>query len=588
MSVRSDHLIRTACLCLVLVPTQFFFALAARGQDAPPAENAPAAAAAPAAGSSEGSPLYNSPFNGPGSYQETPFSVVPPTDSSDLGAPLYQVPQSSAFRGYGGTATTLTPINADPFAGNVGLDANQYPKMGEAQGSVSIYSQSDAGIPFVYRAFPPDDADLKAGPFYLKFESLEADMYYSDNYNETATDRRSEVLAILSLNMTLMAQITEGLEISVNGTLIYLPLQNTVGVTSNSFYGNFPLLLPIPTFLSAVNYDTLIGGWYVRFEDQISAQPATYSDSTQYTYNLFSGSVLDQSNGKYVFRSGHVDLRSNQSGSNSQEDNFFVYSNIVSAETSHYYPDDVLVSARAYRQDLWYNQETRGLPTSRDDFLIQAQSIRENMRFKPYVSFEVEHTSDVPGVYEIGQAGFTGPITDQLFLAAGAGYYLSNTGNQGFLYDLTLTHQAGPDTSEVLQVARSLNDFDDEVDTTEYYRITQVLGPTLNVSAFADHTEYEEFSGDLSNDNQEDAGVLLACDLGPLTSLRIAGLYTHQHFNDNSISDTWTGRIDLYRHISDTLFFRAIYQYQRYIEGQASNGSYYENTVYLSLEKIFP
>jgi hypothetical protein len=411
-------------------------------------------------------------------------------------------------------------------------------------------------------------------------------MLYSDNYNQTHTNRQSEVLAILQLNMTLIAQLSEGLQIAVNGTLFYLPLQNIVGLESSSFSGNFPLLLPIPTFLSQVSYDTMIGGWYVRFQDAVSAQPGYYSDSTQYNYNLFQGSMLDQGNGKYIFHSGRVDLRSNSSN-NSQTDNFFVYSNTLSASTSRYFADDLLFSADAYRQDFWYNQGNRGLPSSRDDLFLALQSQRENLRFKPFITYEIDHTSDVSGVYQTITAGLTGPVTDQLFLSASVGYYLSNTGHQGALWNLTLNHEAGPYTTESAEIIRSLNDFDDEVWTTDYYRITQTLGPTLFATLFADHSDTEELSSGLTNGSQDDLGARITWLLGPKTSLSLSGIYTHQDFRDGVLSDTWTGRADFCRQITDTLIFRAIYQYQRYSENNA-DASYFENIVYLTLSQSFP
>lgn len=247
-----------------------------------------------------------------------------------------------------------------------------------------------------------------------------------------------------------------------------------------------------------------------------------------------------------------------------------------------------MLTARADRTDIWYDdQNGSDLPRSQENFFIEAQSIRENTRFKPFVWYEINHTSDVSGVYQQAHTGVSGPITDQLFLYADIGYYLSTTGNSGFLFDVDLRHEAGPYTTEELQLARQLNDFEDEVVNTGYYRITQVLGPTLYATAFANYVEFQELTNnDYVDSHQYDVGLRLNWILGPLTNLAVSGIYSHQSYNDGARDDVWTGRVDLYRQLEDNFFFRATYQYQR-ADARPSRENYFENVVYLSLSKFF-
>jgi hypothetical protein len=587
-------------LPILLVLTQLCLALTGRGQNAPQAGAESASATPPAPESFQEAAPNDAPSTRPGAGDEQGFGSWP-SSQSDWGASDADVPNSRTSRPFEPNNVPFDPAtglpasggsaNADPFSTRpFGLGYVQNPNLGQAEGTVSFSLTPLSSFPLIYRAFPPEDANLKAGPVYLKFERAEADMYYSDNYNLSATDRRSEVLAILSLNMTLIAQLSEDLQFSVNGTLIYLPLQNIVGLESSSLNGTF-LLVPLPTLLSQVTYDTVIAGWAVRFQDQFGSGPGSYSDSAAAAFNLFDGSYLQQNNnGKYSFHSGRVDIRGNSSDDIDNRDNnfFYFFYNTISAYTDRYIEDDILLTAIASRTDLWYDEQNLGLPSSFENFFAEAQSVRENLRFKPFVAYDISHSSDVPGVFQFVYAGLSGPITDQLFLYASVGYYFSSDGAEGSLWDLTLRHDAGPYTTEWLQIARGLNDFNDEVVTTEYYRLGQVLGPTLYGSIIADHTSFQELARDqVSNSDREDAGAQLTWTLGPKTWLNLTAIYSHQDIDNGPVIDSWIGRIDFDRQLSDTVFFRALYQYQRYNVNQPGQG-YFENIVFLSLAKYFP
>jgi len=551
---------------------------------ASPADGAtpPNAATPEAAGG--GPPLYYNQGAEPPAYGVPGLGIVRQIPASDFSTtPQYGVPYASVL----GNQTI------DPFSNHgVGLDLNDYAKAGNVTGNIDL-GYAGIGVPtlpFIHHSAEPQDADLKIGPLYLFFDSLTASLLYTDNYNLTDHNRKGETLAIISLNMTLVAQLTEDLQLSVTGSLVYLPIQNILGFESSSLNGSLGFLLAaLPALAADASYDTLIAGWPVQFRDDFRTATGSYSDDTLDDFSLFEGSALEQQNGQYVFRSARVNLRNDNAANNSygQNNYFSFFANTLSATTLNYLPSDIQVTARASRSDLWYNQDNRGLPSSRDDFYILAQSERPTMRFKPFASYEIEHSSDVPGVYQIARVGLSGPITDQLFLYTDFGYYRSNTGNQGYLFSLDLSHVAGQYTTEDLSIRRDLNDFDDEVVTTEYYRITQVLGPTIGAAAFADHSTFNELADDqVINRSQEDFGLSLNWVLGPLTRLQVQGIYARQDYNDGYSDEVWTGRVNLSRTITDTLHLEALYQYQNYRANQTDH-NYYENLVFVSLVKYF-
>jgi len=549
--------------------------------DASPAAPADATSGSPAA-TGNGTLYYNQPGQPP-TYGEPSFGILQRLPSSELGTPQYGVPYSSVLNGQ-----SLDPLTGKGF----GVDFYDFPKAGNAEGSLSLGSVG-IGLTddnFLRRAVAPEDADLKIGPLYFYLDSLTGSLLYTDNSHLSATNRQSETLAIISLNMTLLVQLTEDLQFSISGSLIYLPIQNILGFESSSLEGGLGFLLAaLPTLTANATYDILVAEWPVRFRDSFTTSTGSYSDSTRDSFSLFEGSALQQQNGKYVFRSARVGLRNNEgdNNANSQNDYFSFFTNTISASTQGYLPSDILLSSYAERSDLWYNQGNRGLPTSREDFYVLAQSVRPTLRFKPFASYEISHTSDAPGVFQQVEAGFSGPITDQLFLLTDMGYFLSNTGNEGLVWRLDLQHLAGENTTEDFSFQRDWNDFDDEMITTEYYRITQVLGPTINGAGFADHTSYEEVAGSGAvNRDQEDFGAGIYWILGPLTKLAVQGEYTHQNFDDHFRTDTWTARVNLSRTISDSMHLEAFYQYQNYMANE-SDRNYYENLVYISFTKTF-
>ena len=606
---RSSRILR---LPLILVLTQLCLVSAARAQAAqglaanapPPSQSAdPASQAADASASSPADASSASPGLSPSadSFQYAPGQSAGPIAPPAAGANEVLPSGASAAPPLSLPYSTVEPIQGvdrntfDPFSGQyLGTGANEGvgAHMGHLTGSASFGGLGTGAYyaPFLRRAPAPTDADLKLGPLYLYLYRLQADFLYTDNVNLTTNNRRSAEYAIITLNMEIIAQLTDDLQIAVYGSVIYLPLQNILAATeSSTLEGGLGFLLgALPVLTAQVAYDTQVGDWPVRFADEFQTTTGHYSDSTRDEFGLFQGSDLQSGGNPNTFRSNEAGLRNaNGSGSYEQQDYFSYYENTVSATTTGQLPNDASVYARAYRSDLWYNQGSRGLPTSRDDFYVQVASTKPEWRFEPYASYEVSHSSEIPGVFQIAHIGLQGPITDQLYMNASAGYFWNNQGQQDSLYLFELRHEAGPNTTEYLEIARGLSYFDDEVITTEYYLLSQVLGATRGGVAFADHSDFQELVNDgYANRSQEDVGARLTWNIGPLTTLNLTGVYTHQDFDDDLTTDTWTGRVTLSRIVSDSIFFQAFYQFQHYNANQPDR-KYEENLVFLSLVKYF-
>jgi len=462
-------------------------------------------------------------------------------------------------------------------------------KIGNVEGSSSFQLPNvGTAIPFFRSGTEPDNANIKAGPMYIKFHWMDGLVLYDDNYRRTETDRKSELLVLLRLNMTIIAQLAENLQFAVSGSIAYLPLQNQVGIQSSAYSSLGLLLFGAPAFASQLVYDTAIGGWPVRFADDFRISSGTYSDSARDTFNLFQGDYLTQrSDGGYFFRSSKVDPSGNPTTGNPQDyDADVVYlSNPLSAVTDRLLPGDVRLTAGVFHENLWYNQENRGLPPGRDDLYVDLISERGNMRFKPFLYYNTSFIEGQPDITQVLRMGIFGPINDQIFLRADAGYYFNANGHTGELYTLSLDHTAGPYTTEHFVAERGLLTFNDQVSTSEYYRLDQILGPTLTGSVFVANFSTEDLVSNNGTGYKGDiGGALLEWTLGPKTYVSLAGIAERQEYDRGPRTDYLTARVILNREVTDSLSFQILYQYQRASSNNAGF-SYYENLVYFRIRK---
>jgi hypothetical protein len=536
------------------------------------------------ASSSQYFPPYSEPNQG--GYEGIMQSHALPANSFE-GDQQSGIPYSSVLTKDGADLNDIDTLIGSPL--RTGVEAPT--KLGNIEGNSAVQSGNfTLGIPFFHAGTEPADADIKAGPFYIKFHSADGLALYDDNFRRRETRRQSETLVLLRLNLSVIAQLAENLEFAISGSIMYLPIQNQVGVEAPAFSALGLLLYGAPLFTTQLVYDTMVAGWPVRFADDFRVNTGSYSDSTRDTFDLFQGDYLTQNpQGGYYFRSTRV----NGAGEpeNSSPENFdadVVYlSNEISALTDRLLPGDVRLTVRLDHENLYYNQDNRGLPPGRDDFYTALVSERENLRFKPYTSYELTYVEGTPFVTQQAHIGIYGPIDDQVFLRADAGIYINANGQTGELYKLSLDHIAGPYTQEHITAERALSEFDDSVTTSEYYLLQQTLGPTLNANFFVDYFNTQDLvNGSGASFKGELAGAQLQWQLGPKTNLNIAGVAERQDYEHGPRTDTLTGRVTLDRVLSDSLTCQLLYQYQR-ASSNHSNDSYYENLMYFRIVKFF-
>jgi hypothetical protein len=444
------------------------------------------------------------------------------------------------------------------------------------------------GLPFLQRGFEPQNADLKAGPFYFKLVAIQGAILHSDNINQTP-ERESGTIAIATATINMMAQFTESLRAATSVTLVYFPIEGKAGIAGFQFTDLYELgLFAGPVTRAQLAWDTKIAGWDVLFRDEFQVSLGAYSDDYRNDYELFEGNRFNEESraGRYYFRA--PGNNSNSTGEQRKErselgSDFIVYSNEVSAEADRLLPGTIRLQARVYHENLWYNQGNRGLPSLREGGSVILASERVNTRFKPFVSYEAFRADSNDSFQSIFRVGVAGPITDHLSLRADAGYYFGGSAGEGSLWTVALDHNPNPYIRQSLIYTRTFDDFHQEIEEGIGYNYHQIIGPRLTADAYIYDLD-AELSGDSDVGRHElRTGIRFTLAAGPKTTIRLTGNYAT---NDENNVEYWTGRLEIGYNFSDTLLARFLYQYRRETSDFSSD-NFEENLFFLSLTKSF-
>jgi len=489
------------------------------------------------------------------------------------------VPYSKLFRNTG--APYSNPLELPPLTPSVQTESVQ---AGTRLGLPALR----LGIPLLQRGFEPQDADLKIGPVFFKLGDLSAAALGSDNINLTENNREAGVIAIVTIGGTVIAQLTEGLRLAVSGSFVYLPLKNEAGITGFGLYAPFVFgFSENPILRSEITWNTVIGGWNVVFADEFTIGIGSYSDDFRSDAVLFAGGGFDGIDraGRYSFGARRPAVpETGQRNEQRGELDIVYFSNVVSAQTERLIVGKTRLRVRVAHENLWYNQGNRGLPRLRDEVNVSLVSERENLRFKPFIIYQALKTDVQDSFDQIVLAGVDGPITNQLQLHAGIGYYFGND-QDSLLWRVLLRHQAGPYTEESLYYGRTINGFHDEINEAVGYNIRQIIGPKVVANAFVSRNDVRDLTGDGFSRVEYRAGLQFSIAAGPRTQIRLTGTYARQEA-DSRQAITLTGLAGISHYFTDTFLARLIYQHQVH-DSDFGDDSYYENLVYLSLTKYF-
>jgi len=409
------------------------------------------------------------------------------------------------------------------------------------------------GFNLLGRGFEPQDADLKVGPLFFKLRALSGSLLISDNANQDEEDPESGAIAIVRLAGSVVAQLTESLRLSASANIIYLPFEGKVGITADSGYFDFDLTgrgAGVP--LAQIDWEGKIGEWDVFVSDSFYARLSDITQNYLYTESLFEGPSFDEYDtlGRYSYGGyGSRRVRDVPLTNTDREDGYETesFTNVIDVGAERLFPGPIRLRLRAHREDYWYNQGSRGGPSLREGASALLRVERPNMRFQPYVRYEISHTDVEPEWDQYIIGGIRGPITDQLQLNLYAGQFIEGqNGREAFLAGLQLSHIAGPYTYQTLFVGREVDDYfgRSEVGDRISYRFHQILGPKIFADLFTSYIRTTTLDDSGDERREFDAGIRLTVLPGPRTRARLSYIYSRISASSPSFVFSGEDRLD--------------------------------------------
>ena len=452
-------------------------------------------------------------------------------------------------------------------------------------------------FPLLQRGFAPENADLKIGLFYFKLRHISAGFLVSDNINRSGDDRESGSLSIFSIGGQIMAQLTEGFHIAVAGNFVYFPFEGRTGFSGFSIHSPYSFgITGAPAAQTQVTWEPAIFGLPFIIADEFKVGLYRFSDTLSDDFDLLEGNDFDAATreGVYSLSAGSNSNRSRTSDNGNQDDRnrseSLYYSNEVSIATSAPLPGQNLFRFRAAHENIWYLDDNDGherLPSERDRVNLGVVSVREDLRFKPFINYDLYRSDNPNRTDHLIRGGFKGPITDLLRLHASAGYYLRN-GENSAVWRVGLHHTQNPYTTHTLEYSRDVAEFHDQITQGARYHINKVLGPDLSGTAYINYYKVEDFNDDGLNRKEFRTGMRLSYILSPRTRLSLRTQYTQQDYDDSKSQSesSWLTRFDCEHRFVERLTARFIYQYENR-NGDRSSNTYDENLAYISLSWLF-
>lgn len=441
----------------------------------------------------------------------------------------------------------------------------------------------------------PTNAPIRLGSFfYLDPLSLSSSFLYSDNVDRSEVNRKDGWINIEELDVLGYIRLTDRLNLAFKVGLVYLPLQNKIGLagfTENRFAADstfYPLV-------SKLSYDLEFGEWNVHLYDRLRLLPQAQLFGDQ--FNFTGGNSFDEEDrtGRYAFRSGlnppggNTGFRVNQTDRN-QTDSFAELVNTVGGSVDRLLPTVTRFEAGASHSDYFYygDRNSENLPSSRDAGHVSLISERESLRFKPFITYQISRNDSEEWSHSV-RGGVSGPITENLVFIGSAGYHWDGpTGAERMLSYIRLRHTIGPYTFQEVHYRRDLTYPEEDLENSYTYRIHQTLGPYVSTDVYAQYATFEDLNNNNTGTEEWRTGLHFTIIPSSKTTFRVGGIFSRVTYDNraNGRADQWTAVGQVRRMLSDSLETVFTYQY-RDRNSEQINDSYYENLFVLTLTYYF-
>ena len=491
-------------------------------------------------------------------------TVTGETGAADSGLGV-AVPYSSLFRETGapliGTTSVLAPprgISVSPSVGN--LSSNFH------------LGLLDFGRGIFTRAPSTENAHLKLGPLFFHLDALTGSIFYREGHQ--GDQHFSDWGSLIDLQFSLAMRLGEGGALGMRGHLYYWPFENRVDLLSSAAF-DFGLGL-VNSLDAQIAYSLKVGD--VTFGDDFRAfQSGFLGSSRSNLAEIRAVAGTEGTEGGYQFGPSNRESRRD----------FVTLSNVVSALTRKDL-GEWQFTGRAFHENFWYFSDGgSALPSARDQASARIESVRENMRFKPFLSYTIASVEGVGGVDETLWAGINGPITDQLLLDMRAGYFFgTGRGRHSTALGLIgLYHDAGPYTRQSFTAERTLTELNDAIVDRADYRITQILGPAITAELFASYLRFESNAARTLSGREERLGSLIKYDSKGKFGAHLLAMY-FKSVVDHDEADGYSARVGVSYRFTDSIYAEAAYRY-RHAESAARKLDGSEHFAFLTVRKTF-
>lgn len=419
--------------------------------------------------------------------------TVPPGSSVPGGHPgtRYTAPEVD-YTGNSGVAYFPPPVVDSPYRGNSysypytgvyhpgGPYAYSYDgmvPMGDPMWTRDARFEFEGDIPSFSRQFDPEQAHIKAGPFFFQALWVEAGVLYSD-YHGPATFPPGEEpgwLSYASFGFQMTARLNPSLYFTAQGELIYLFGDNELGFRTGAGGGPFASLV----------YETEMGPWDIR---------AFAEFGTGSFYDMFGSDAYERA-GMYSF------------GFLGAFDDGLLYDPYlytrIGVEASTLVNPDWRLTLVADHTDYWYVGDEQPEDHWAREHLGMLYGAEPNrIPFTPWFSYDLYSDDYFDSTYNTVYVGGSGRLSQNVYFDGRVGY-LFNTqdsiNNNSWLWNVGLRHRISERTSHGVRFGQDffMNDYsiDSTVSSFFQYYIEHQFTERLSMNAYAQWSTDDFLSG---------------------------------------------------------------------------------------------